>query len=285
MIQKYDFYKTKYGRELLVDLIKLEDLEKYLCLPESHYLTYYDITIFTDASGHLFINNYKCTLEKNSIAFSSPGQVRKWECKTTPKGFVILFEEEFLCSFFNDLKFVQKLSYFSNTILNPYIQISKEEFSFLNNLIIGLEEEMHTDLTDDNHMLRAILYQILIWLDRIYCAVFKEPKRITSSNYVSDFINLVKDNFQADHSVSSYASKLNITAGHLNDIVKNNLKITAKKYIQNRIIIEAKRLINYTDLSIIEIAWKLNFQDLSYFIRFFKKMTGLTPLQFRKENP
>ena len=285
MIHKYDFYKTKYGRELLVDLIKLEKLEKYINQPESHYLTYYDITLITEGEGNLFIDEYKCSLEKHTIILSSPGQIRTWECKTIPKGFVIIFEEEFLCSFFNDIKFVQKLSYFNKPGLNPYLKINAKEFKFLSNLLNSVEKEIKTDISGENHMLRALLYQILIWINRKYISVYSKSNRITN-NYVSDFIQLVNDFFRSDHSVESYANKLNITSGHLNDIVKKNLKITAKKFIQNRILLEAKRLLNYSDLTISEIAWKLNYNDLSYFIRFFKKSTGLTPVQFRKKtNP
>ena len=106
-----------------------------------------------------------------------------------------------------------------------------------------------------------------------------------SKNHVSDFINLVNAEFNKTRSVNSYAEKLNITPGHLNDIIKKKLKITAKEFILSRIMLEAKRLLNYSDLTISEIALKLNYQDLSYFIRSFKKLTGLTPLQFRRKQP
>ena len=284
MVLKYDFYKTKYGKELLIDLIKLENLEKYINQKEPHYLTYFDITIITEGAGGLIIDEINCPIRKNTIVFSSPGQTRNWLSTSTPKGFALIFEEEFLCSFFNDSKFIRKLAYFQNNVSNPCLKIALEEFSFLKNLLDSIGNEIQSEITNENHMLRALLYQILIWLDRRYKSANKQPQRITN-NYTSEFIDLVNVNYLANRAVNYYAEKLNITPAYLNDLVKNNLKITAKQFIHKRVISEVKRLLRYSEMSISEIAWKLNYQDLSYFIRFFKKETGLTPLQFRKKNP
>jgi AraC-like DNA-binding protein len=97
---------------------------------------------------------------------------------------------------------------------------------------------------------------------------------------------LVNDEFRARHSVSYYADSLCITPGHLNDLCKSNLGISAKKYIQNRIIIEAKRLLLYSDMPVSEIASSLNFEDSAYFVRKFRQAAGITPLKFREtKNP
>jgi AraC-like DNA-binding protein len=67
------------------------------------------------------------------------------------------------------------------------------------------------------------------------------------------------------------------------DIARENLGISAKQYFQNRVFLEAKKLLIYSPLSISEIAWKLNYQDNSYFVRAFKNKIGCTPQVFRNK--
>jgi len=99
--------------------------------------------------------------------------------------------------------------------------------------------------------------------------------------YVTNFIRLVNDFYKEFHSTTYYADKLCITPHYLNQIVKAALGVNAKLYIQNRILLEAKRLLAYLSLSVNQISEMLYFYHSSYFIRFFRNQTSLTPLQYR----
>lgn len=79
-----------------------------------------------------------------------------------------------------------------------------------------------------------------------------------------------------------YADKLCLTPNYLNELVTLSMQISAKQYICNKIIGEAKRLLTYTDLPVSEIAAILTYETVSYFIRFFRMHTGQTPLAYRK---
>ncbi len=284
MSKKYDFFKTKYGYELLIDLIRLESLEKYIINDTSHYLTYYDITLILEGDGFFLIDGNKFDICRNQIFFSSQNQIRKWEIEKAPKGLVLIFEEEFLCAFFNDAEFVQKLSYFNNVMNPPSIRITDENNEYLVNILENIEKEIISN--KDNHILRALLYQALAWLDHKYRSIYAITENKQPSNYVLKFVKLVNKNFQEYHSVNYYAGKLCITPGHLNELLKKHYGITAKQYIQNRIMLEAKRLLSFSNLPVSEIAWKLNFDDTSYFVRLFRKLNGKTPLAYRKkQNP
>jgi AraC family transcriptional regulator, transcriptional activator of pobA len=284
-MDKYDFFKTKYGSELLIDLIRLERLEKYIINDKSHVLSYYDITLITKGDGIFFLDEFNYRIKPGKIFFTSPMQVRKWEIKTAPKGLVLIFEEEFLCSFFNDLQFVQELSYFNSIISKHVLTLSDNEFCYFQKLLENIEEEIIEHVEKNNHILRALLYQALVWLNREYKKSNPSIEH-TTNKHIADFKEQVNKNLKNRHSVNFYADQLNITPGHLNDIVKENLGISAKQYIQNRVFLEAKKLLLYSSLSISEIAWKLNFQDSSYFVRAFKNKIGCTPQTFRnKTNP
>lgn len=284
MPTRYDFYKTKYGKELLIDLIEIRDLEKYIVSNETHTLSYYDITIILEGKGALYIDHHKCPLKKGSVIFTKPGQVRKWECTKTPKGFALIFEEEFLCSFFNDSKFIRNLSCFQGNAPEAHIILPANDLGQAEGILNNISAEINFNIDFDNHMLRALLYQLIIWLDRN----FKTKVGITEkpvSRYISEFTELVDIKFHEQHQVCYYADKLNITSGHLNDVIKKEMNTSAKQFIQNRILLEAKRLLSYTDLSVTEISWKLGYTDSSYFVRLFKKQAGITPSRFRKSNP
>ncbi len=284
-MERYDFYKTKYGQELLIDLIRLETLEKYIIHNTSHVLSYYDITLISEGSGQFCLDENKFPVQSGMIFFTSPMQVRKWKITEVPKGLVLIFEKEFLCTFFNDTDFVEKLTYFNTDYFKPSLEVTGTDYSYLVNLFLNIENEIINRSEKDNHILRALLYQALVWLNRKYQEINNITE--TKSNYrILDFKKLVDNYFIQQHSVSFYADKLNITPGHLNYLVKKLYGIPAKQYIQNRLFLEAKRLLANSSLSVSEIAWQLNFQDNSYFVRTFKKFTGYTPLSYRQEiNP
>ena len=130
-------------------------------------------------------------------------------------------------------------------------------------------------------MLRALLYETLMLLNRLYSnsnALPPDTNARSKSIYVDRFIELVNHSFKQDHSIRSYADRLCITPNYLNEIVKNATGINAKQYILNKILIESKRLLTYTDLPISAITEALGYEDPSYFIRLFRSQTNMTPL-------
>lgn len=94
---------------------------------------------------------------------------------------------------------------------------------------------------------------------------------------------MVELNFAKNISVSEYASQLNITTHQLNAFVKATSGKTSTEIINERIILEAQQLLNFSQLSISQIADQLGFEDSSYFSRYFKKQVGLSPQDFKKQ--
>jgi AraC family transcriptional activator of pobA len=100
---------------------------------------------------------------------------------------------------------------------------------------------------------------------------------------VYEFLMLLESNYQQIRNTDFYAGKLNISSKRLNQILKEKLDKTGMQIIHDRIILEAKRNIIHSELTIKEIAYNLGFSDRPYFSRFFKKQTGKTPEGFQKE--
>ena len=138
---------------------------------------------------------------------------------------------------------------------------------------------------NDVHVLRALLYEVLMLLDRAYLkmtSIEEGRSREASNNHVSKFMNLVNIHSKEQNSVQYYADKLCITSNYLNEMVTSTMGFSAKQYIQNKVMDEAKRLLVYTNVPISDIAFELCFSTVSYFIRSFRQHTGETPLLYRK---
>ncbi len=279
-IPQYQFRKTKYGRELLIDLIRLESLERYIRETPRHKLTYYDITLIGEGAGRFAIDDHEFEIERNRIFFTAPNQIREWKVDHMPSGMVLIFEEEFLCNFFSDALFVQNLSFFGKGTNTPQISITAEQGDYLRNIMVQIEHEIYEN--KETHLLRALLYQALAWLNNIYQSQCP-PKDETHFSKSNQFRQLVDQHFRQEHSVAFYASQLCITPGHLNDLVKKESGATAKQFIIIRLTTEAKRLLLYSELPVSEIAWKLGYTDPSYFVRLFRNETGRSPLACRKQ--
>lgn len=281
-IPTYDFHKTKYGSELLIDVVELKHIKSYLSKSSLHTLTYYDITLITEGEGFFRIDGTNHTAKTADILFSSPHQLREWDTQNIINGYALIFEEEFLLSFFNDPYFIKNISYFKKNRSDNKLRLSADEFERTNVFIQQIKYEIDHYTIKNKHILRALLYQALMQLDRI----FTEQNGISSGNNkeirVDLFFELVDADFHRNHRVQYYAEKLHLTPNYLNELVKKETGISAKQIIGNKLITESKKFLLYSNLTIIEISERLSFETPSYFIRFFRKHVGCTPLQFRK---
>jgi AraC family transcriptional activator of pobA len=111
-----------------------------------------------------------------------------------------------------------------------------------------------------------------------------ENKHSRSAEIARNFKNLLSINIKTVKKTSDYASMLNISAGHLNEVIKGITGSTVSYWIQQEVFNEAKRLLYHGDADVKEIAYELGFDDYSYFIRSFRKVCGLSPLKFRSLN-
>lgn len=140
-IPRYNFYKTKYGSELLIDVVDLQYTRKFLTQGKVHILTYYDITFITEGEGEFTIGNRTHLAAPGDVFFSKPGEVRSWDTDRIGNGHALIFEDTFLTSFFKDPLFVQHLPFFQfyadklcitpnylNEILSSAININAKQY-------------------------------------------------------------------------------------------------------------------------------------------------------------
>lgn len=285
-IPQYTFFKTKYGSELLIDVVDLKYVKRFLNENPIHTLTYYDITFITEGEGGFSIDNQSYEATPGDVFFSRPGEVRHWDTTHIVNGFALIFEDSFLSSVFKDPLFVQHLSFFSVSKSSSNLHLSEELYVHILQLLKNIKIEIDAYLQNDVHVLRALLYEILMLLDRAFQKMVSmdNMNKGNGNMYIARFMELVNIHLKEQHTVSFYADKLCITPNYLNEITNMVLNTNAKQYIQDKIMDEAKRLLLYSNSSIAEIAFELNFSTVAYFVRLFRKCIGSTPLVYRKEH-
>ena len=285
LIPRYTFYKNKYGSELLIDVVGLKYVKKFLSQSSVHTLTYYDITFVTEGEGKFSIDNQTNEAASRDVFFSKPGEIRNWDTRHIVNGYALIFEDEFLSSLFKDSLFVQHLSFFQSGKTSSKLQLPDELYMRILQILHNIKTEIDTYKQNDVYVLRALLYEVLMLLDRAYLkmtSIEEGRSREVSNNHVSKFMNLVATHAKEQHSVQYYADKLCITPNYLNEMITSTMGFSAKQYIQGKVMEEAKRLLVYTDFPIADIAFELCFSTVSYFIRSFRQHTGETPLLYRK---
>lgn len=163
-----------------------------------------------------------------------------------------------------------------NFNVQPVIEIKEPIKKNILNLITMIENEKELN---SNNIVRLLFNTILEYIIRLK----KEEIKIEEKDLrVVTLLELIENNFINEKSASFYASSLNLTTKRLNELTKKDLSKTVSSLIIDRNIIEAKRELIYTNLTINELSEVLGFKDSPQFINYFKKYTSFTPLEFKK---
>ncbi len=282
MVQRIEFHPTKYGRELLVDVATIGSMPTFFRQAQAHTLTFYDIMLVTGGGGTFRLDSTDLRLRPGHIVFTTPGQIRKW-IDTAVEGICLFFSSTFVAEFFNDPLFLHRLRFFHNHAQDPYLRLSPSETNALETRLSTMIQEIAGLRHDSPHVLRAMLYELLVSLNRRFAGQ-EQPLADdwVLSGPVYRFRQLVEQHFARHHRVADFAGMLSLTPGHLNALVRQHLGLTAKAIIQDRILVEAKRMLLYSDRTSAGVGYALGFQDPAYFSRFFRRGAGLSPTTFRR---
>ncbi|AZA90363.1 Bacillibactin transport regulator [Chryseobacterium nakagawai] len=280
-IKTYHFLPCKYGQEILLDIGRIETLNNYVLDNTLHQLSFYEIIFIEEGAGSFTLDENEMPIAPQTIIFTSPGQVRRWEIKEKVKGYTLLFEKDFLHLFFSDELFLYRFQYFHQYSSPTQMQISEGSFGKCLDLLCGMEQEFGQLQNDSNHLIRSLLYQLLVILNRYYANVYNVQRDTSIHSDFYRFRSLLEKKFVNDRSVEAYSKMLNISSGFLNKICRQFSGLSAQQMIHYKLISEIKKQL-YQNKSAKEISYDFGFSDPSNFNRFFKKLTGITPQQYRK---
>ena len=247
--------------------------ERHIDKPHKH--DFFVIILFDKASGTHNIDSKDYPIDDKEIHILFPGQMHKWQINDGTIGYQLMTERSFFEQFAPYFRFS-----FTNYQNHPVIKLSDEAFSKLMYEFNAIKEELKSE-NSLVHLINARAAVIAAIVSKEAEQIFTEFKVYQSNPRLAKFNMLIDEFYKEEKSVVFYAEKLHISANYLNILCKKHLKVSATQLIQQRIIIEAKRLLKSGDLSIKEIAFELGFTDHAYFSNFFKAQTDLTPSEFR----
>lgn len=249
---------------------------------EPHRHDYFTVLFVEEAKGQHIVDYISYTFGEKQVYFVGPGQVHQVDLSQKPKGWVITFSRAFLMENNIPEDFITNLNLFRTFGENPPLDIDLETFPRLCQIILEMEKCLPEGLIYRNRALGALLQLFLIYCNNSQLLdttqLDEEDSRVC---LLRDFKNLLEREYQNWHKVITYASELNLTSKHLSQTVKNLTGKTAKEFIQDRLILEAKRLLLHTDMSVKEIAYAIGFEEPLHFSAFYKKHTGQSPSEFK----
>ena len=278
-----DFHRTKYGPEVLVDAAWVREMPTFLRL-DPHALGFYDILLVTRGTGWFWLDAHRYAVRPGTVLFTSPGQVRRWQVRDL-EGLCVFFPALFLEEFFNDPFFLHRLPFFHIPDGVAEVRLAPTAGRRLRSRLLAMRRELTKLRADSIHLLRARLYEVLVTLGREYSAAHGLVAERTPNRLALRYRELVERDVARRHHVADYARELMVSAGHLNALCKRYLGSSAKAVIQERLAVEARRALLYSDESAARVGYTLGFRDPSYFTRFFRRATGRSPTTFRAESP
>lgn len=277
---RVQFSRRKYGPELLIDAAMLSAMPAFTPSPQPHRLDFYDILLVTKGRGWFDLDGERYAVEPGQLFLTLPGQIRRWEV-TGLDGACIFFANEFLRDAFADARFLDQFAFCDAARPSGALALSPAERSQFRRRFQRMGEELSPLRADATDLLRARLYELLVLINRWYRQ--RHPGRLVATRHhtAARFRAMVDREFRHLHRARDYAAKLGVSPGHLNVLCQEHFGRPASAEIHQRILLEAKRMLRFSDKAAFVIARELGFADPAYFGRFFRREAGITPRRWR----
>ena len=261
--------------------LQIVQFEKACVVNKPKQIDTYTIFWIKEGQGTYTIDFKNYSFNGNVLLFLSPGQVFSVDSEKIKEAYQLNFIKDFYCIQTHDSEIACNGVLFNNIYESPFIYPSEKESKKLDFIIDLLIEEFGLAETAQYDMLQSYLKQFIIQSVRLK----KEAHELvedTETKLFKDFSLLVDLNFKKLHSVTEYANRLGISPKSLTKHLQKLGTKTPSDLIKNRIITEAKRQLLYSNEAVKHVAFDLGFNDPAYFSRFFTKATGISPIQFKK---
>lgn len=280
-IKKHTF---KAGLPLEFEILNLEHVLRHPKekLKKPHRLNFYSVIWFQEGTPTHVVDFNPIEIKPNTLLFLRKDSVHSFDVENKYSAKSILFTDSFFCQSESDTNFLKTTVLFNDLFSTSAIQLHENIKSFS-----GLFQLMQDELENkkDNFqtdILQNLLHTFLLLAERTLLNQNKiELRKGIDYDYVITFKNLLETSYISHKQVSYYAPLLNITQKRLSQATVKVLGQTPKEVIEARIILEAKRLLAHSKLSVKEISYTLGYDEPTYFIQFFKKHTQETPTEFR----
>lgn len=263
--------------------IEVFDANRHFSVKYPHRHDFFEVLYLSKGTGFHVIDGNKYEIKPPCVFFMSPGQAHKMEFSNDIEGFIFIFTPEFyLINQTNQNRLIEFPFFFTIRQDNPPLNLIEEtNVKFLESLFKKGISEISKGESFSVELLRSLLDLILTSCSVLYKTDENLLTKGKGHIVVKRFFQLVEENYVQNWSVAEYADQMAITPNHLTQTVNQLTGKTSSQIIRSKQILEIKRLLVHTNLSVTEIAARLNFSDQSYFTKFFKREAGVSPKQYR----
>ena len=266
--------------------VEVFDANRHFAVKYPHRHDFFEVLYLKKGSGFHVIDGNNYEIKPPCVFFMSRGQAHKLELSQDIEGYIFIFTADFyLLNRTDQNRLIEFPFFYTIHQDNPPLQLENEsDIRFLEDLFRkGIAEIARPD-GYSVEMLRSILDLILTTCSARYQVSESLMNKGKGQILVKRFFHFLEENHRKNLSLNEYAQMIGVTANHLTQTIKQLTGKTSSQIIKDKQLLEIKRLLVHTNLSVSEIAGQLNFDDQSYFTKFFKRETGVTPLQYRSDS-
>jgi AraC family transcriptional regulator, transcriptional activator of pobA len=243
------------------------------------------IALIRKGTGEKTIGHLSFPIQRNTL-FVVPGRVTNsskyysLDCS----GFVLSFDMGALFEHAPSKNLITGKGIFKRSV-KPFMILTNEQAEVLSAIFEHILDEYHRQLTDKDEMIAVKVLELLVQCERYFAGTIPYENLESYIGVMESFNELIQQHFSKERSVRFYANALHIHPNYLNFLMKKYTGMTAKQMIADHLFLEAKGLLGCPILSVKEISYRLGFTAPGSFSSFFRKMSGMSPSEFRQQMP
>jgi AraC-like DNA-binding protein len=240
--------------------------------------------LFLKKGSQLTVDFSRYKLLQDALVFINVNQWYEINPQSASSGSLIYYNRDFYCVEIHDKEVSCDGILYNNVFEIPVVHLSKEQSDQVQHILKEIIQEAKNDEPAMEEMLRILLKKLIIISTRIWkkSHVIVSAEARQDVEFLRKFSQLVELHFKRLHTVADYANLLSLTPKILNKRITKTGTSAPNELIKERIILEAKRLLAHTALSVKEIGYALGYEDPAYFVRLFTKQAAVSPADFRK---
>ena len=246
----------------------------------AHQDDYYVFGLLTQGNACGIIDFKELKLTAGDVFLIQPGQVHRFVSSENAEGWLLMADSKFVGA-------EEKCIFDNFSLSESSFQIDEKRKEELRQMAILLEHRVNESKEQQANAVVSHLVEAFITVIAEAAQEVNSLQTSLSARHVEivlSFRKLLAEHLSTHRQPSYYASLLNISTVYLNEVVKNVTGMNTALYIKAEVVLQAKRMLAHTNLSVKQVADKLGFDDYAYFSRLFSQTTGVSPIAFRQKN-
>jgi len=246
-----------------------------------HYHDFFQVTLLIGKGG--LMHDFRETEASGAnLFFLSPGQVHTIVPGSRMTGTIVSFTREFLEGGDTD-GFLLEMPFFYATERAPWLRLKPGSVPWVKEVFRELQEEYDTGREGAAEIVRSLLRILFVKAARWHAVESPVVEGTRQALLAKRFRQEVERHHHDWWTLEPYAKELGVTPNHLNDVMRKETGQAAGEHIRQRRLLDAKRHLLHSTLTVSEIGYSLGFDDPSYFSRFFRRYENVTPAEFRNQ--